>query len=72
MAVQCVHFVGFRGDEFARARRIWRQPCFIHMVMDDRVMTEVGPDDIVIIGPKGHRHHDFVWDASAVPSKFTD
>ena len=70
--MQCFHFVGFRGDEFARARRIWRGPYMIHMVMDDRVMTEVGPDDVVVIGPKGHKHSEFTWDASAVRIEFTD
>jgi hypothetical protein len=70
--MRCVHYVGFRGDEYARARRIWGGPCVIHMHMDDRVMTEVGSDDVVVIGPRGHTHHDFVWDASAVPPEFTD
>lgn len=70
--MRTVHFVGFRGDEFARARRVWGGPCMIHMVMDDRVWTEVGPEDVVILGPKGHKHSEFVWDASAVPTEFTD
>jgi hypothetical protein len=72
MTNRTVHYVGFRGDEYARAFRVFGGPAMIHMVMDDRVMTEVGPDDIVVIGPKGHRHHDYVWDASAVPEEFTN
>lgn len=70
--MRTVHYVGFRGDEFMRARRIWGGPVMIHKWMDDRVSSEVGPDDVVIIGPEGHKHVKHVWDASAVPSKFTD
>ena len=70
--MRCVHYVGFRGDEFSRAHRVFGGPVIIHMVMDDRVWTEVGPDDVVVIGPKGHTHSPFVWDASAVPHRYTE
>lgn len=62
---RCVHYVGFRGDEFIRARRIFGGPVIIHMVMDDRVFSEVGEEDIVIIGPKGHHHCKYVDDVSS-------
>lgn len=42
------HFVGFRGDEYARARRIWRGPAFIHRKWDRRAQRDIGPDDVVI------------------------
>ena len=47
-----VHYVGFRGDEYVRAYRIFGGPVMIHKVYDDRVFTEVGDDDVVIFGPK--------------------
>jgi hypothetical protein len=43
-----VHFVGFRGDEYARARRIWRGPAFIHRWWDRRARREIALDDVVI------------------------
>ena len=59
-----VHYVGFRGDEFVRARRIWGGPVMIHRVYDALVFTEVGDQDIVIFGPKS-QYTEYVWDASS-------
>lgn len=47
-APAAVHYVGFRGDEFARARRLWGGPVFIHRRWDRRAQRDVGPDDTVI------------------------
>ena len=60
---RCIHYVGFRGDEFVRAYRIWGGPVIIHRDYDDRVFTEVGEDDVVIFGPK-YKYCPWVWDAS--------
>ncbi len=46
--VACVHYVGFRGDEYGRARRLWGGPAFIHRKWDRRAQRDVGPDDLVI------------------------
>ena len=45
-----VHFVGFRGDEYRSAVKVWGKPDFFHRVFDDRVIFggEVGDDDIII------------------------
>ena len=57
-----VHYVGFRGDEYVRAYRIFGGPVMIHKVYDDRVFTEVGDDDVVIFGPKGSdKVSEFSW-----------
>lgn len=61
--VKTVHYVGFRGDEYVRAHRIFGSPAMIHKVYDARVFTEVGDDDIVIFGPK-YKYSEYVWDAS--------
>jgi len=47
-ATVCVHYVGFRGDEFARAQRIWGAPVFIHRRWDRRALRDIGPEDAVI------------------------
>ena len=61
--VRTVHYVGFRGDEYVRAYRVWGGPVMIHKDNDPRVMTEVGPDDVVVYGPK-YKPTPWVWDAS--------
>lgn len=61
--VRVVHYVGFRGDEYVRAYRIWGGPVMIHKGNDPRVMTEVGPEDVVVYGPKSNPT-PWVWDAS--------
>ena len=45
---RAVHYVGFRGDEFARARRLFGGPVFIHPRWDRRAQRDIGPGDVVI------------------------
>ncbi len=66
-----LHFVGFRGEEFHSAVKVWGKPDFFHRVFDDRVIFggEVGDDDIVVVG--NSKYSPFVGDASAVPAEYT-
>ncbi len=43
-----VHFVGFRGDEYTRACRIFGPPDFIHRGWDLRAQREIAPGDTVV------------------------
>jgi hypothetical protein len=43
-----VHFVGFRGDEYSRALRVFGPPDFIHRGWDLRAQREIAPDDVVV------------------------
>lgn len=43
-----VHFIGFRGDEFTRAQKIWGKPDFIHRNWDERARQEIAPGDIAV------------------------
>ena len=44
-----VHYVGFRGDEFTRAERLFGGPVMIHRHNDIRTQSEIDPDvDLVI------------------------
>lgn len=62
-----VHFVGFRGDEYNRAVRVFGQPDFIHNVWDKRAVAEVFDGDVVVLGPKGRDDHvaEFTFDDSS-------
>ena len=50
-----VHFIGFRGDEYNRAKKIWGEQDFIHPVHDKRAYVEIDKDnDILIFANKEH------------------
>ena len=68
--MRTVHYVGFRGDEYARAHRIFGGPVMIHRDYDDRVFSEVGDSDVVFFGPI-YKYCPYVWDASAVDKEYT-
>lgn len=42
-----VHFVGFRGEEYNRAKRIWK-PDFVHRGWDKRAQREIMDGDTII------------------------
>jgi len=43
-----MHFVGFKGDEFNRARRVFGEPDFIHRLFDARAKSDILPGEPVI------------------------
>ena len=64
-----VHFVGFRGDEYRSAVKVWGKPDFFHRGFDDRVIFggEVGDDDIIIFANGADkRYKKFTFNDSAV------
>ena len=44
-----VHFIGFRGDEYNSAVKIWGQPDFIHPVHDRRAYIEIDKENDILI-----------------------
>ncbi len=51
----CVHFIGFRGDEYVRAMRVWGRPDFVHEYATWSVLGDCAPGDTVIFGPHAWR-----------------
>ena len=48
-ATRClVHFVGFRGDHYWSAVRVWGPPDFIHPNWDYYALGDIAPGDTVI------------------------
>lgn len=43
-----LHFVGFRGDEYRSAVRVWGVPDFYHHVNDRRQRREIATVDTVV------------------------
>lgn len=39
------HFIGFRGDEYTRAVRVFGKPDFVHRLWDARARQEIQPGD---------------------------
>ena len=64
-----VHYVGMDQDTYQRARKVFGGPAYYHKWNDARVQTEVGAADVVVYGDPTHRQ--WVWDASAVDSRWT-
>jgi len=44
----CLHFVGFRGDEYVSAKRVFGAPDFFHIGWDLRAQREIAPGDMIV------------------------
>ena len=44
----CTHFVGFRGDEYHSAVKIFGEPNFFHRVFDIRAKADIIEGDTVV------------------------
>ena len=44
----CIHFVGFKGQEFYAARAAFGPPDFVHRYWDGRAKSMVAPCDTVV------------------------
>jgi hypothetical protein len=49
-----VHFVGFRGDEYLSACRVFGRPDFVHRIWDRRSRREIADCDLVVFATGGH------------------
>ena len=43
-----IHFVGFSGDEFIQAVKIFGSPDFVHRYWDSRAKSMITDEDIVV------------------------
>lgn len=51
--MRTVHYIGFRGDEYWSAFRIWGGPRMIHRVWDARAKRDIDPDHDIVIFATG-------------------
>lgn len=42
------HFIGFRGEEYWSAVRVWGPPHYVHMGLDRRARRDIDPGDTVV------------------------
>ena len=68
--MRTVHYVGMDEATYQRARRVFGGPAYYHKWMDDRVWSEVGPEDVVVVD--NGKRSPYVWDASAVAAEWTN
>ena len=57
MTKRAVHFVGFRGEEYWSAVKVWGLPDVIHFHWDMRAQREIWDGDIVVFA-KGEKYVD--------------
>lgn len=57
MIKSALHFVGFRGEEYISAVRVWGKPGFIHRRWDQRAKREIHPSDTIIFA-KGDEYDE--------------
>lgn len=53
MTKPCVHFVGFKDDDFVRAQKVWGKPDFIHKWHDHRMWGDIDPDRDTVVFANG-------------------
>lgn len=46
--MRCIHFVGFRGDEYHSAVKAFGPPHFIHRGWDLRAQREIADGDLIV------------------------
>ncbi|MGO4449098.1 hypothetical protein AB4Y96_09240 [Phyllobacterium sp. TAF24] len=49
-----VHFVGFKGEEYHSAVKVFGKPHFIHREWDLRAQREIADNDIVVFATGAH------------------
>lgn len=52
--MRLTHFVGFRGDEYNRARRVFGDPDFVHIGWDRRARRDIADGDRVVFARGAH------------------
>lgn len=58
-----IHFVGFRGEEFWSAVKVWGRPGFIHRWWDRRARRDIGSEDVVIFAQGDWRQEPRAFNA---------
>lgn len=51
---QLIHFVGFRGEEYNAAKKIWGQPDYFHLGWDLRARREIAANDTIVFAKGEH------------------
>ena len=54
MVRPAVHFVGFTGEEYISAVRVWGEPEFTHRGWDKRARREIAAEDTVVFARGPH------------------
>jgi hypothetical protein len=59
-----VHFVGFRGEEYISAVKVWGRPEYIHRGWDRRARREISENDTIVFafGPHDQKPRDRNFD----------
>ena len=60
---KAIHFVGFRGEEYWSAVKVWGLPDFYHRGYDNRMRREVWNGDLIVFAnaceKRGRQWHSY-------------
>lgn len=63
--MKAIHFVGFKGNEFNRAQKVFGPPTFVHRFQDHRLEGDIAPGDIVVFANGAeNKFHEYTFDDS--------
>jgi len=54
LGCQQVHFVGFRGEEYWSAVKVWGLPDYYHLGWDLRARREIADGDVIVFAQGEH------------------
>ena len=57
---ELIHFVGFRGEEYRSACKVWGNPDYIHRGYDNRMRRETASYDTIVFA-NGCEEHGPSW-----------
>ena len=60
-AQSCLHFVGFKGDEFHRAISVFGKPDFVHRINDGRCRSMIVEEDVVVYANGAETPSDSIY-----------
>ena len=69
-APPCVHFVGFRGEEYWSAVKVWGKPGMVHRVWDRRAQRDIGPDDVIVFATGDDRQPLAKWNGDDIDERW--
>ncbi len=51
-----IHFIGFRGEEYISAVKVWGVPDFYHVIHDGRCHEEIDYENDIVIFANGYEN----------------
>jgi hypothetical protein len=70
VTITIVHFIGFRGEEYWSAVKVWGRPHFIHRRWDRRAQRDIGPGEVLIFATGDEDQPLAKWNSDDIDESF--